>query len=257
MSGMVISPAQKNVSAFYAPPLDGDGPLWLQIRRAIAHAILGGDWPAGTRIPPEVELTRHYDTSRMTVNKAILSLVSEGLLQRQTKQGTVVTSRARERPVFEFWDAADAVRQAGGRYSYLLVECTEIEPGSLLRAKLDVGNNEPVIRIVSLHFKDSVPFQLEDRLINAHAAPGITCQPLAEVGPGQWLLANVPWTSAKHSVTAKGAPTGIANLLRIEERSPCMVVGRRTWNGDESVTQAEFWYPEGQHFLEGLFVPSW
>ena len=36
------------------PPLDGEGPLWLQIRRAIAQAILSGEWTAGTRIPAEL-----------------------------------------------------------------------------------------------------------------------------------------------------------------------------------------------------------
>ena len=79
------------------PALDGEGPLWLQIRRALALAILDGRWPAGTQVPPEQRLTEHYATSRMTVHKAIRSLASEGLVERRPKLGTLVTPRATER----------------------------------------------------------------------------------------------------------------------------------------------------------------
>src|SRR5262245_9518854 len=44
-----------------APPrigrLDGTGPMWQQIRRVLAQPILRGDWPPGTRMPAEHELT--------------------------------------------------------------------------------------------------------------------------------------------------------------------------------------------------------
>jgi len=122
------------------PPLDGEGPLWLQIRRSIALAILNSDWPAGTRIPPELVLTEHYKTSRMTVNKAVQSLATEGLLQRRTKVGTVVTERARERPVMEIWDAADSIRRDGRRYGYKLLECETIRGPSPLHAAIGVGD---------------------------------------------------------------------------------------------------------------------
>lgn len=239
------------------PPLDGEGPLWLQIRRSMAMAILTGEWPAGTRVPTELFLTSYYSTSRMTVNKAIQSLAGEGLVERRPKIGTVVTGRARERPVFEIWDAADTVRQIGGHYSYRLLECGMVAAVSPERTKLAVDAGTPVIRMMCLHLSDGRPFQLEERLINVDAAPKITCQPLEDVSPGQWLLANVPWTEARHAISARGATPMIAEHLAIDPGVACLVVERRTWNGTVPVTLGRFWYPGDDHSLEGQFHPSW
>ena len=241
----------------HIPPLDGEGPLWLQIRRSMAMAILTGEWPAGTRVPTELFLTSYYATARMTVNKALQSLAGEGLVERRPKVGTVVTGRARERPVFEIWDAADAVHRVGGRYSYRLLDCGMVPAVSPLRAELALDAGTPVIRMMCLHLSDGKPFQLEERLINVDAAPKITCQPLEDVSPGQWLLANVPWTEAKHAISARGATPMIAQHLALDEGDACLVVERRTWNSLVPVTLGRFWYPGDNHSLEGQFRPSW
>ncbi len=239
------------------PPLDGDGPIWLQIRRSMALAILTGDWPAGTRVPAEMSLTDHYATSRMTVNKAIQSLASEGLVERRPKTGTIVTSRARERPVLEIWDAADAVRREGRRYGYRLLSCGMLTPDAPERADLPTATAVPMIRMLCLHLSDDRPFQLEERLINVEAAPRITCQPLENVSPGSWLLANVPWTDARHRIAARGATAAVAGHLSIDIGEACLVVERRTWNDTVPVTMGRFWYPGDDHQLEGRFRPSW
>lgn len=239
------------------PRLDGEGPLWLQIRRSMAMAILTGEWPAGTRVPTELFLTRHYATARMTVNKALQSLAGEGLVERRPKLGTVVTARARERPVFEIWDAADAVHRIGGHYGYRLIECGMVPAASPVRAELGLEAGTPTIRMLCLHSSDDRPFQLEERLINVEAAPKITCQPLEDVSPGQWLLANVPWTEARHAISARRAPAMVAAHLALDENDACLVVERRTWNGDVPVTLGRFWYPGDDHRLEGRFRPSW
>lgn len=239
------------------PPLDGAGPVWLQIRRSLAQRIFANDWPAGTRIPPELELSVHYGASRMTVNKAIQSLASEGLVERRPRIGTVVTARARERPLLEIWDAADAVRREGGHYGYRLIARDMLAPDSDERSIMALAPATPILRILCLHLADDVPFQLEERLINVAAAPRIARQPLDDVSPGQWLLVNVPWTKARHSISARSANHMVAEFLAIAPGTACLVVERRTWNGNEPVTLGRFWYPGGDHRLEARFRPSW
>ncbi|KQT32110.1 GntR family transcriptional regulator [Sphingomonas sp. Leaf412] len=239
------------------PPLDGDGPIWLQIRRSMALAILTGDWPAGTRVPAETSLTDIYAASRMTVNKAIQSLASEGLVERRPRTGTIVTARARERPVLEIWDAADAVRRDGRRYGYRLLSCDMLAPGAPARGDLPAPADAAMMRMLCLHSSDDRPFQLEERLVNVAAAPRIVRQPLETVSPGAWLLANVPWTQARHRISARGATAAVAGHLALAEGEACLVVERRTWNADVPVTMGRFWYPGDDHALEGQFRPSW
>lgn len=239
-----------------APPLDGRGPIWQQIRRALAEPILGGQWPPGTRIPPELELTESYGASRMTVGKAIQSLAADGLVQRRRKIGTVVAERALERPVFEIWDVADLIARTGSTYSYRLLECRKLAQDAERRELLGVTSRTPVLWMRCLHLCDSKPYQLEERLINMDSAPGITCRPLDSEGPGRWLLAHVPWTDAEHKIWAREAPTEIASALEIRTRAACLVVDRRTWNHSVPVTYARLWHPGASHNLVGHFEPT-
>jgi GntR family histidine utilization transcriptional repressor len=236
--------------------LDGDGPVWLQIRRAIAQPILSGRWRPGVRIPAELELKAHFKTSRMTVNKAIQSLAAEGLLQRRRKVGTLVAERAQDRPVFEIWNTIDVIRRSGAEYGYRLLQCEFVKDDAEKRALMQVRRSTQLLSIRCVHLADGKPFQLEERLVNVDAAPGITCHPLETVPAGPWLLAHVPWTEAEHTISACEAGPAEAEALQVKQGSACLVVERRTWNGDVPVTLARLWHSGAQHRLVGKFEPA-
>jgi len=222
----------------------------------LAQRIAGGAWGPGTRIPSELDLTTHFNTSRMTVNKAIQSLASDGVLQRRRAIGTVVAERAQERPVFEIWDTADIITRAGGVYRYRLLESAVVKDDQAKRDLLDVGRKTPLLWMRCLHLSGDTPFQLEERLVNIDAAPGVTSQPLGTTAPGPWLLAHVPWTQAEHTISASAAGPAESEALALALNTACLVVERRTWNGDVPVTLARLWHPGAQHKLKGRFEPA-
>ena len=238
------------------PALNGDGPIWQQIRRALADPILNGQWPPGTRIPTEALLTKKFGISRMTVSKAVQQLVADGLVQRRRKVGTLVAERALERPVFEIWDIADLVTRNGEVYAYRLIECRKLGPDAERRELLGVSARTPLLWMRCMHLSNSKPIQLEERLINIDAAPNITCQPLEIQGPGSWLLSQVAWTDAEHKISAREAPAEIAAELQINPGTACLVVDRRTWNESTPVTLARLWHPDSRHNLVGHFRPA-
>jgi GntR family transcriptional regulator len=65
--------------------------LYVQIYAIFLEKIENGEWPAGAQIPPEDELCRIYDVSKVTVREAIQELVREGYLKRLQGKGTFVT----------------------------------------------------------------------------------------------------------------------------------------------------------------------
>jgi GntR family histidine utilization transcriptional repressor len=238
------------------PSLDGDGPIWQQIRRALADPILNGKWPPGTRIPTEALLTKKFGISRMTASKAVQQLVADGLVQRRRKVGTLVSERALERPVFEIWDIADLVARNGGAYAYRLLECRKLGPDPERRELLGVSVRTPLLWMRCMHMSNGTPIQLEERLINIDAAPNITCQPLEIQGPSSWLLSHVPWTDAEHKISAREAPPEVAAELQVTPGTACLVVDRRTWNASTPVTLARLWHPDSRHNLVGHFRPA-
>ncbi len=66
-------------------------PAHAQVRSQILELIRDGVLAVGEKLPPEPEIAQRLGVSRMTANKAILALVSEGLLTREKGRGTFVT----------------------------------------------------------------------------------------------------------------------------------------------------------------------
>lgn len=59
---------------------------------ALGSRIASGEWPVGTRIPPEPSLVELLGVGRNTVREAVQSLVHGGLLERRQGSGTYVVS---------------------------------------------------------------------------------------------------------------------------------------------------------------------
>ncbi|MGW1840629.1 FadR/GntR family transcriptional regulator [Streptomyces sp. BBFR2] len=56
--------------------------------------IAGGEWPVGTKIPPEPALVEQLDVGRNTVREAVRALVHTGLLEARQGDGTYVRARS-------------------------------------------------------------------------------------------------------------------------------------------------------------------
>jgi len=234
-------------------PLDGEGPLHAQIRRAIGAAILSGRIPPGGRVPSEAELMRLFGASRMTVHRAMSELAAEGLVRRNRRAGTFATTEARGRAVFEIWDIGAEVRRAGGTYRHEMLSRWLRAATAEDARRLGLAPGARLLATATRHLSDGIPVQLEERLINLAAAPAAEAERFAATPPGRWLLDHVPWTEAEHAISAENAPARIAQRLGIAPGSACLVVERRTWNGDVPVTFARLWHPGARHRLVGRF----
>ena len=68
-------------------------PRHRQIYEHLHRAIINGEYAAGERLPSELELGRQFDTSRITVAKAVNELQKQGLVSRRAGSGTHVRAR--------------------------------------------------------------------------------------------------------------------------------------------------------------------
>lgn len=72
--------------------LDGRGPLYLQLARALRHGIVSGRIPHGARIPPTRNLVALTGLSRTTIVAAYQQLESEGLLEARVGDGSYASA---------------------------------------------------------------------------------------------------------------------------------------------------------------------
>jgi GntR family transcriptional regulator of arabinose operon len=69
-------------------------PKHRQIYEQLHRSISTGEYGPGERLPSEAELGKDFDTSRITVAKAVNELQKQGLVSRRPGSGTYVLSRA-------------------------------------------------------------------------------------------------------------------------------------------------------------------
>lgn len=72
-------------------------PLYHQIQHLLRHRIHNGQYPPGTQIPSEHELSGELGVSRVTLREALRELVRENLLVKIQGKGTFVASNPPKR----------------------------------------------------------------------------------------------------------------------------------------------------------------
>lgn len=227
-------------------------PLHRRIRHDIESRIMSGEWRPGHRIPTEAEWMDAYGCSRMTVNKALRSLVQSGLLESRKRAGTFVSAPRFHRAALEIPDIRAEILGQGLSYRLDLVHSERRKASEEDKVLLRIADGE-LLAIQCRHFAEDLPYALEHRLINLAAVPTAAAVDFSAEPPGSWLLAHVPWTEAEHRITAINADKATAESLRIPEQAACIALERWTWRGEERITYARTLYPGDRYALVAHF----
>lgn len=215
---------------------------------------MSGAWAPGHRIPYEHELMQHYECSRMTINKALATLVERGLIERRKRAGTFVMAPKVHRAVFDLPDLRAQMKSEGRTYDFDLRSRTIRPANASDRSHLNLSEGD-VLALQCAHYVDGAPYCLEDRIINLREVPEARDADFSREPPNSWLLAHVPWTDARHRITAINADDKTAQVLDIRVDSACMAIERWTWRNPEKITYVRIVYPGIQFSIEAQFHP--
>lgn len=148
-------------------------PLHEVVKRHISEAILLGEWSSGTVIPSENALAGDFGVSVGTVRKALAALVSEGMLMRRRKTGTVVTGWAplhNLRYFFQYFRLHNKegalLKSRTALLDYQLGEATALDAQKLL-----IEEGSPVYRLHRLRSIDDVAAMHERFTVVASKVP--------------------------------------------------------------------------------------
>ena len=88
---------QQTVLQLAAAMSDAPAPIYQRVKQAIVNQIRAGHWQPHQRVPSESELVAELGVSRMTINRALRELTSEGFLIRMQGVGTFVAGTVERR----------------------------------------------------------------------------------------------------------------------------------------------------------------
>ncbi|MDL9997437.1 GntR family transcriptional regulator [Variovorax sp. J22P240] len=139
------------------------------IARHLTEGITSGHFAVGTLLPTELELCKHYGTSRHTVRAALAELQDLGLVSRRKNVGTRVVS-AKPRPRFRpSLASVDDLVQFGAEHQRVVQEIEQTTVTGELARELGCADGAPWLRISSLRMvgdEDALPIGWTDVYID-------------------------------------------------------------------------------------------
>ena len=224
-----------------------------RIGSEIEARIASGEWSPGHRIPFEHELVVQYGCARATVGKALTALVRAGLVERRRKAGTFVAYPHVQSAVLDIPDIGKAIAERTGSYRFDLLS-SQILTDDGYSGNFSRGT--PMRNVTGIHQGQDGPFAFEDRLISLASVPGAAGADFMNQSPSAWLLQSVPWTQARHRISAVGASAEVAIHLAIPRHTPCLLVERWTWRTGDPVTYVCQTFRGDRFDLVATFTPE-
>jgi GntR family histidine utilization transcriptional repressor len=232
-----------------------------RIRADVEGRIRSGEWRPGDRIPFEHEFVTQYGCARATVGKALTSLARAGLIERRRKAGSFVAMPHMQSAALDIPDIGAVITAQGEAYRFALAD-RAIRPVDAADADQQrLGATGKLLWLKGVHFAGDTPFAAEDRAISLATVPEALDMAFDSLAPGSWLLGHVPWTHARHRISAQNAGASWGQRLGIPATEACLVIERWTWRGgdgghDAPVTFARQLFPGRLHDLVADFAPA-
>ena len=142
------------------------------VRSELRRAIVGGEFPAGSKLPNEEALCTRFSVSRITLREAVRGLIEDGYVVRRQGAGTFVTSGPALRNSLDTnFSYTEYLESSGIKVSKKVLDAQRVSGDDEVAADLDLGadDNFVVIRRVRIAGKrpaiysiDSLPADIVD-----------------------------------------------------------------------------------------------
>ncbi|WP_061298264.1 GntR family transcriptional regulator [Herbidospora cretacea] len=217
---------------------DHPEPLWIQAVNLIKEQLGTGMLKPGGRLPPERELCERLGISRVTLRKALRTLVEEGILSPSHGRGWYVApsagAPAREWPN-SLESFTETARQMGLTPSSTVLR-HEVVPADLDEAEqLSIAPGTPLFVLERVRLLNGVPTALDLTRIPAELVPGFAELDFT-AGSLYEQIASVGLHPARANATieARESDDYLAGHLQLEVGKPVLVMRQLVYGANDT-----------------------
>lgn len=209
-------------------------PLYKQLRGAIETLVLGGALKPGAVLPGERVLAEALKLSRVTVRKAIATLVEDGLVRRQHGSKTEIASHV-EKSLTALTSFSEDMSSRGLKPGGVWLSREISRPGPAEMMALGISGQQQVLRLRRLRTADGAPMAIETATLPARflPSPDLVGGSLYEALDA---LGAMPQRAVQR-MRSRPATTADAELLKIEPGAPLLIMERRCFLADGQIVE--------------------
>lgn len=208
-------------------------PLHIQLSSIMRKMIENGELKEGDSIIPERELCSIQNVSRMTVNKAIMALVSEDILYRVQGKGTFVSKQKKKYEFSNVKGFTEVMKEKGIKVRTDILSFEMEIPDDLIKSKLNIKDDKiNIYKIVRLRYMDGEPFGIETVYLSEHMCKGFTKCMLDNNSLYRMLSENYDYkiSKARQIMEPIVLSEDECNILGVEEGSLALKLQRNSYN---------------------------
>jgi len=231
---------------------------WLPRHRHIENVLserVGGTWKVGDKIPPEGELCREFGVSRLTIEKALSSLVRRGIIRRWRGRGSYVISLPRQNDFGKLTGSLDDMVASGHRVRAKVLErkavilppelqklfnLSENDAVGILIRRVMLVNDEP-LAVLTGHLPFKVGNELDEQGLESKTMSAL----LTEIGRPPQMVEQV--------VEAVAADPEIGSHLEVNPGTPLLRIQRIFYSRGQAVHHSVSLYrPDRYRYVQSL-----
>lgn len=152
---------------------------YLAIYKELLNRVNNGTYNnLNNPIPNEIQLSKEFDCSRMTMRRAIDLLVQEGIIYRRRGSGSFIRDNTSSKysPVFKLNNEVISGLTDSIEYDIVnkLISFKLIFATESIKNALSIKLNDPVYEIIRVRYINNSPYVIEKTYMNASIISGIT-----------------------------------------------------------------------------------
>lgn len=205
---------------------DNPDPLWVQAVDHITREIADGRLTTGMRLPPERELCATLSISRVTLRRALLKLVDDGVLRASHGRGWYVAETG---PQKDWPNSLESFTETAARMGLVAssrILRAEISPATIDEAEeLSIAPGTPLFHLERVRMLGDVPIALDDSRVAAALVPGLDEVDFAAASLYDRLTrAGLDLVRADSTIEAREADHYLSANLSVEPGTPVLVM---------------------------------
>lgn len=239
---------------------DHPEPLWVQAVNFITDEIASGRLVEGMRLPPERELCQQLGISRVTLRKALLQLVDDGVLASSHGRGWYVASAKEATPAKEWPNNLESFSETARRMGLTpssVVLRADQGPASIDEGEaLSIAPGTPVLRLSRIRLLEGVPIALDESIVPAALLSELDGVDFTRRSLYELLEASgAAPERADSTIEAVEADAAAAEALGIEPGKPLLVMHQVAHGGDgRAVSLSTIRYVGARYRLRTVFT---